>query len=325
MTCLCSLQLGNFLNTLPTFPNVSVMVPLIPLDLVVAIQATLPGMALSMSASADLALSANLSAMASLTAAVQAALGVNLAANLSATAMASVQASMAATIGSLNANAMVLNLAIPNLASLLGQLMNLHIAISLVSAVRLGLGIDLRLPGAIAALQAHLNASARLNVAARVSVVQSLMANMGFAFNARGALMVSARAQAMAALTLGLPALRVNIQALNLLAALLALLAALIPAINVNLRAPNAMAQLRLALAGLPLTALASLRVNAAASASVAATAAVGLNLAAVANANLSAAAALAMAMSVVAQGSFLLAVPGTCGLPCPVGLVAAL
>jgi hypothetical protein len=109
----------------------------------------------------------------------------------------------------------------------------------------------------------------------------------------------------------------------------MALLAALLSMLKIDLRAPNALVSLRLALGAYPLVAIANLRVSAtaavAATATATASAVAALNLSAVANANLSAAAQLVVLMQLLANANFLLMPPGTCGMPCPLALVAAI
>ena len=342
MTCLCPLQLNHLMGSLPTAPSLASLIPVIPLHVTAAVNASLPGFVPSLSvqamASAQLSAVANLSTMLALSAAVHAALGVNLNAPLSLTAVAQVSEHLSANIGTLNGSSIALNLAIPGLAALLAALAGLLPVIGLVAGVQAALGINLRLPGAVVALQAHLNASARLaahaNLSARVSATETMMMRMGFAFNAQGVLAASASAQAMARLMVGLPPIRVNIQALSLLAALLALLAALLSILKVDLRAPNALFQLQVALSALPLAAIAQLQVcetvsahvNAQVNASAVASAcaAAGLNLSAIAQANLGVAARVSLMMQLMAQGNFMLLPAGACGLPCPMELVAS-
>jgi hypothetical protein len=117
-----------------------------------------------------------------------------------------------------------------------------------------------------------------------------------------------------------------------MLTAAMGMLAAIVAALGVSLRAPNALASLRVALSTLPLTGLAQLRVNAGgtgtatgtamARAQGAANAAAALNLSAVARANLTAAGRLAVLMRLTANTNFLLAPPGSCSRPCPLGPV---
>ena len=333
MSCLCSLRLASLLNSLP-LPPPAALLPPFPLQLMAAVNlaAGAPPVMLSAqaSATAQAALLARLSLMANLTASARAAMGVNLALPLSAQATASLQATLSAHIGSLNANAGLLNQRLPDLLALLRALANLLHWVGLIGALRAAFGIDLRLPGAVAALQARLSATATATASATVSAsaVASLMATMGFAANAQGALKLTAAMRAASRLTLALPRLALHVNVLGLLAALLAALAALLSALRVDLRAPNAMLSLRAAISGLPIAALMNLRLaatataTASAAAAARAAAAASLNLAAAARVNLSAAASASLVMQLTANGSFLMLPPGSCGQPCPLALI---
>lgn len=347
MACLCSLQLGSLLNSLPSIPSTAGLVPSIPLPLVAAMSgiampaATATSSAsMAAAASAQAGLAANLAAMASFAAAAKAALGVNPTAALSASARAALQSSLAANVQSLNASGPVLQARLPQLAALIGAQANLMRLLGVLAGARATFGIDLRAPGAIAALQAALNASAHASASGTAAVaatgtasaVASLMASMGFAANAQGAASLNGAATAMSRLTLGVPPITANFQALSLLAAAMGMLAAIVATLGVSLRAPNALASLRVALGTLPLTALAQLRVSAMGKATAtvtataraqgAANAAAALNLSAVARADLTAAARLAVLMRLTANANFLLAPPGSCSRPCPLGPV---
>ena len=347
MACLCSLQLGSLLNSLPSIPSTAGLVPAIPLPVVVAMNGIGPpavtaqpsaSMAAAAAASAQAGLTANLAAMASFSTAAKAAMGVNLAAPLSASAHAGLQAALAANVQSLNASGPVLLAGLPGLAALIGALANLVRLLGVLAGARATFGIDVRAPGAIAALQAALDASAGASAsgaaaataAANASAVASLMATMGFAANAQGAASASAAATAMSRLTLGVPPITANFNALSLLSAVMGILTAIVTALGVDLRAPNALASLRIVLSTLPLTALAQLRVNAAGTTSArataaatvkaqsAASAAAALDLSAVARANMTAAGQLAVLMRLTANANFLLVPPGACNQPCP-------
>jgi SWI/SNF-related matrix-associated actin-dependent regulator 1 of chromatin subfamily A len=268
----------------------------------------------------------------------KASMGLNATTALSASARAALQASLTASVQSLNASGSMLQTAGPALAAALGAQANLVMLLGVVTGVHATYGIDLRAPGAVAALQSALDASAAASAsgmasasaAGSASAVASLMASMGFAANAQGAASASAAATAMSRLTLGVPPITANFGALSMLSAAVSLLASVTSTLGVNLGAPNAILSLRAALSTLPLAALAQLRVSAssAATASVAtaaqaqaqaaASAVNALNLSAVAAASLTSAGQLAVLMGLTTQASSLLAAPGTCGRRCP-------
>jgi hypothetical protein len=343
MPCFCSAQLDSLFGSLSAIPSIAGLVPPVSMNLVAAVTAA-PGVGASAmaSASATGALTANLALMSSLSASVRASTGMNLLASLSGAAQASLRASLSMTIASLNANGGVLNLHQGLLNRLLNELAALANLARIVGAIRATCGIDLRAAGAIGALQARLAAMAQLHAAARpsmaahavaqVSVAESLMTSLGFPISARGAAALGAQMQALSRLTLALPRVTVPLGLLSLLSALMALLAAIRNALGVNLLAANALASLRVALAALPLAALASLQAQAQASASAtmsatataSASALAALNLSAASSANLSAAATLALVLGVPAQYGALLMPAGSCGSPCPVALLKA-
>jgi hypothetical protein len=338
MTCVCSLQLRSLLSSLPSIPPLGGLLPPLPPALFPAISAAIVPPALAAMpapplASADAALLANLSTMASLTAAVKATSGLNLALPVPPMALASLQATLTAQINSLNANGGVLNLGVPNLADLLNALTPLMQLAGLVAAVQAAFHLDLRSPGAIAALQARLDATARAAVTARASATATMsavgmaMASLGYPATPQGAAALTAAMTAMAGWTQRLPVISVNFNALSLLAALLAALAAILSALGVNLRAPNALASLRVALGALPLAGLASLRLTALAQtqvsmqASASASLVSSLNLMALAQANLGPAARVAVLMRLTALAPLAMP-PGSCGQPCPLALI---
>jgi hypothetical protein len=196
----------------------------------------------------------------------------------------------------------------------------------------------LRAPGAVAALQSALTASAAASAGAPAMstggacAVSSLLASMGFAANAHGAASASAAASAMSALTLRVPPITANFGALSMLAAVVALLASITSTLGVSLNAPNGLTSVRAALALLPLAGLARLSVGATAAgnstgsvatavriqAEGAANAASALDLSALSNANLTSASQLAVLMRLTTQAGSLLAPPGSCSQPCP-------
>src|SRR5262249_55497705 len=147
--------------------------------------------------------------------------------------------------------------------ALLAELFGLMQAATAVTAVRANFGLDLRVSGALAALQARFaaRASAQASAAAaaqasmQASMTGMLMARLGVAATAQGALSVNAMAQAMARLGAGLPALTVPAAPLSALSALKAILAAIRNALGVNLLAPqaNLRASISTALGPLPL------------------------------------------------------------------------
>lgn len=343
MACFCSVPLGALLGSLPRIPSLAGLVPPMSMSLVATASTGLgfsPALNLSAVASASASASAvaNLSAMASLSAAMQAALGMNLSAALSASAVASTQASLSAAINGFNANGGVLTSLIALLERLLRDLLGLVNLSGLLMSIRAAFNIDMRAPGAIAALQARLaamaSASATVRASAHLSAVASLMTALGFQANAQGALAVNAQARATASLLAGVPAFGFGLHPLALLASLLAMLEAILKGLGVNLLAPSAALDLRLALSGLPLQALAQLSAqasvqasataSAALAASVSANASASLNLAGTASANLSAATQLSMLLSVMAKG--MLGLPaGSCGGPCPLALLQGL
>ncbi len=347
MVCLCSQELQSLLNSLPSIPPLSGLVPPLPPNLLPAISAAMvvgtpAALPMPPLAKADAALMANLATMANLSAAVRAAAGINLAAPVPPMAMASLQASLAAQINSMNANGAILNPGRPNLAELLRALANLLSIAGLVSSVRAAFGLNLRASGAVPALQARLSASARASASATasaqasatasLSMVGAAMAALGFPATPQGAVALTASMNAMSGWTQRLPALTVNFNALSLLAALLAALAMIRSALGVNLLAPRALVSLRASLHALPLAALASLNVSALASArasaqlsaAASASAVSTLGLHAAASTSLLPAARLSVMMRLTAHAPLLLP-PGSCGRPCPLALVPGL
>ena len=165
MACICSLPFGSLLTSLPSLPNLTGLIPAMPLQLVLAINAALNVSPLALSANlsatatAQASLTANLAIMASLVAAVKAAMNLNLALPLSVSAMAHLRANLSANIHSMNAHGLMLGLALPNLMALLLSLLPLIHLMGIVVGARLAFGIDLRAPGAVLALQAALSAS----------------------------------------------------------------------------------------------------------------------------------------------------------------------
>lgn len=328
MTCFCSAKAGSLLASLRLVPPTLGLVPPISANLGLAMSAA-TGMNLALSAAVNLgvpaAVIANLTAMASLSAATKAAMGVSLTAALP---IPSMRAQLLATINSFNANSGAFTPQLGPLISLQADLAGLANLAGLLLGLKATLGIDLRAPGAIVALQAWLQAPApSLAVSAQVSAISSLMATLGLKADAHGALAAGAMAAVAAQLTAGLPALG-NLNLLALLAGLLPMLDAIKLALGVDLRAPNSVVALRAALSLLPLSALAQLSATIAVptpslNASLAATAnaAAPLDLSAVAAANLSGVAPIAMALQVTALGG--LGLPaGECGQPCPLALI---
>ena len=258
-------------------------------------------------------------------------MGMNLLASLSGPPLVSMQASFAETIGSLNTHGPLLVPYQDLLSKLLQELANLARLASLVTTVNARFGIDLRATGAIPMLQARMTALARAQASGRAaatahaSAMATMMASLGFAATSAGASALGVSMQALARMGMAVPRLTASPQPLSLLAALLALLQAIRNALGVNMLAANAMATLRRTLGTLPLSALASLQVQASATANASAHAAMPpLNFRAAARANMLPASRLALAMRVAAHASPLMLPAGQCGKPCPVAAVKA-
>lgn len=347
MTCFCSAKTAPLLASLAQVPPTAGLVPPMPPSLMAAVaasQGVSPALSATVPTGVPPAALANLSAMASLSAATQASMAMPLAAALRGPALPAARAQMLSSINSFNANSGALMPQLGQLTSLSQQLSGLAGLSGLMLGVQSALGIDLRAPGAVPALQARLQLppppGAMLSAPALPPMQQSstaaLLAALGLKADASGAQAASAMASSTAQLTAGLPAIG-NVGLLAVLAGLLPMLAAIKLALGVDLRAPNSAGPLSAALSTLPLNALAqlggsmsvaapplpSLAASQAASASASANASAALNLSAVAAADLSAVGPLAMLMQATAQGGLGMP-PGECGQPCPLAMIGA-
>lgn len=274
---------------------------------------------------------ANLSAMAAMSAALRATMGVSLA---QAVSLPAVSAQLTASIQSFNAGSGALMPQLPLIAEVTANLAGLAGLAGFLQGVHAAFGIDLRVPGAIALLQARLLAPPLPVMAAAqvsVSAVPSLMAALGFKADAAGALAVGALASATAQMIASLPPLT-NLNLLALLASLLPMLDTIKLALQVDPCTPNALPALQASLAALPLANLAALSASismplplptVSLAASVAANAAAGLDLSAVAAASLAPLGPLAMLMPLTASATLGMP-PGECGQPCPLALLKA-
>jgi|GEM_PF-5080671 len=358
MSCTCLAALKNALAGLLGLEPITIKIPLDLPKMMLGASAlgSLNAMAsASMSASLSAALSLglpslslNVSAMAKLSAAAAAMMAMQTTLGLNLSASASLSAALAMQMGSLKFNLMGL------LAMLAGidipAVMALGKLAAMVSAFKLGLGVDLMLPGASMKLSLAISAalalsaqlglgagSAKLAILAQFAAVANLAASLGINLGAPGA-MASLTAALKLAASLSLPSISLPMPGMGSLIGLLMALANIQSAFGINLLMPGGMMQLKLALGGLTLPSLAmSAKLSEAIKlgammASV--MPALSANLSAIASLNMSAVMKLALGLpnfgpislmaSLVASaklgaGLNLLMPPGSCSSSCPV------
>jgi hypothetical protein len=307
MGCVCIQKLGTAVENLKKLP-LAALADLIPSDLPTARMGQLSTALMSsahahvsatarahaqlmarLAASAKLSASLNMSVVADLEAMahMQQAFGVS---PLSANASARLRLA----ITSMNANLPpLLAVLLDQLAPLAEKLAALAAALSTSTVVNQTLGLNLAQPGAVAKLQAALQATATASASVTASSTATVSANATMNLAAHMRLVAAARALGINLLTpggiaklsaaisasarLGLPALAVNPGQMGALASALGQISAAQTALNVKLAVPNAASLLAAALGplleGVSMAARLDLVAKAAASASASASA----------------------------------------------------
>ncbi len=277
MGCACLQKLATALENLKKLP-LATLASLIPSDLPTARMSQLSAALIgSAHASATARARAQLMAQVAASAKLSASLNMNAVAKLEAIAQmqqafgvspfsANASARLALTIKSLNMNLPpLMAMLLDQLAPLAEKLAELAAILSTSAVVNQTLGLNLAQPGAVAKLQAALQATAAASATVSATATASANATMKLAAHMR--LVAAARllginvlapggiakltAAINASAKLGLPPLNINPGQMGALASALGQISAAQAALNVNLALPNAAALLAAALSPL--------------------------------------------------------------------------